>query len=286
MLTSPPPSTENMHPNGAGNVEIEPLSEDYNIEMKDINSTSSPETEDHTPKPEQPRLAQANLFEDVQDPPKQASHTEGDTAALPAGSGDYFAATVPRGSTVTDFAQNTSSSAIPTSTQDGRPPSQHVDTLTLDHQEDSETSWRDFSTQTVIGPTFIPGSTRPTSVPNFQSTTRRRDGPEYPTYPDQSFQALQHQVYPPPYSPGSPHPLRTRSSHPSQNYSVSSTDVQAIKEFPQTSSGAKTVGNTPAQSPGLFSPMFPTKRQWPAGSDDGRSATPMLHPSHHKAPKE
>lgn len=151
------------------------------------------------------------------------------------------------------------------------------------------TSWKDLSTQTVIGPRFNPGSTRPTSVPNFQtkSISRRREGPDYPTYPDQSFKALQSQQYPPPYHPGSPHPLRTRSSHPSQNIPFSSNDVNDISDIPQTSSGAKTVGNTPAQSPGLFSPMFPNpKKSWAGESDSGRSSTPMLHPSHHKEPKE
>lgn len=154
--------------------------------------------------------------------------------------------------------------------------------------DDRNTSWKDFATQTVIGPGFSPESTRPTSVPNFQSKSisRRREGPDYPTYPDQSFKALQSQQYPPPYHPGSPHPLRTRSSHPSQNIPFSSDNPNDISDTPQPSSGAKTVGNTPAQSPGLFSPMFPVRKPWAGESDSGRANTPMLHPSHHKEPKE
>jgi hypothetical protein len=283
---SPPVSTENVHPLEVGSVEMEPLSEDHNTEMRDVNSMLSPDTEEHTPKSEPPQLAHSNSSEAVRGTAEQASQIGRVAVALRTGNDDYFAAKVPQDSNVTDFAPDPPLSTIPSSSQDRRHSSRHEDTSTLDRQDHTETPWREFSTQTVIGPTFIPGSTRPTSVPNFQTSTRRHEGLDYPTYPDQSFSALQRQVYPPPYSPTSPQPLRTRSSHPSQNYSVSSTDVQAIKEIPQTSSGAKTVGNTPAQSPGLFSPIFPTRRQWPGGSDDGRSNTPMLHPSHHKAPKE
>ena len=281
-----PPSSETVNPDGTENAETKSRSEDQNIEQKDVNNISWPEGEDHKTKSEQPQPVQVKLSEPVQTKPQLASQRNEEATVLPAESGDYFAAKIPHASNVTDFAQKTSASTIPTSGRDGRPPSRHGDALIYDHQRNPETSWKDFSTQTVIGPTFIPGSTRPTSVPNFQSTHRRREGPEYPTYPDQSFAALQSQVYPPPYSPGLPPSLRTRSSHPSQNFSASSTDVYAVREFPQTSSGAKTVGSTPAQSPGLFSPMFPTRRQWAGGSDDGRAGTPMLHPSHHKAPKE
>ena len=286
MPLSSPASTENVHSLEVGSVETEPLSDDHKLETKDINNLSSPETEEHTPKSEPPQLAHSNSSEAVRSTAEQASQTGRVAVALPTGSDDYFAAKVPQGSNVTDFAPDPSLSTIPSPSQNRRHSSRHDCTSTLNRRDHPETPWREFSTQTVIGPTFIPGSTRPTSVPNFQTSTRRREGLDYPTYPDQSFSALQRQVYPSPYSPTSPQPLRTRSSHPSQNYSFSSTDVQAIKEFPQTSSGAKTVGNTPAQSPGLFSPIFPTRKQWPGGSDDGRSNTPMLHPSHHKAPKE
>ena len=144
-----------------------------------------------------------------------------------------------------------------------------------------EPTWKDCATQTVIGPTtFKPGSTRPTSVPNFKSkpgSRGRRDGPSYPNYPDQSFAALQSQYYPPPYQP---HPLRTRSSQPSHSPSCSSDSSAQPREFSSMSSGAKTVGNTPAQSPGLFSPSTPRNRPATQGSDDSAVRTPTLHPAH------
>ena len=149
-------------------------------------------------------------------------------------------------------------------------------------------SWKDFSTQTVIGPGFPPSSTRPTSVPNFQTRhiSKRREGPEYPTYPDQSFKALQNQQHPPLYHSRSPHRLRTQSSHSSQNLPYASSDNKEHNAVPPSSSGAKTVGNTPAQSPGLFTPPLDSKKGYMDDSEDGRSSTPMLHPTQHKEPRE
>ena len=122
-------------------------------------------------------------------------------------------------------------------------------------------------------------STRPTSVPNFQSTSlsRRRDVSDYPQYPNQSFAALQkHPAY--------PHPLRTRNSNPLHELSSTSTNASNPNFHPHVPSGARTTGNTPAQSPGLFSPTLGKK---PATeSDDGGYSTPMLHPTHLQAPKE
>ena len=144
-----------------------------------------------------------------------------------------------------------------------------------------EPTWSDCSTQTVVGPTtFRAGSTRPTSVPNFKSkpTSRgRREGPLYPNYPDQSFAALQSQYYPPPYQP---HALRTRSSQSSHHSSYSSDSSNQPRELPTMQSGARTVGNTPAQSPGLFSPLAPRSRPATQDLDDSSHRTPALHPAH------
>ena len=143
-----------------------------------------------------------------------------------------------------------------------------------------EPKWRDSATQTVIGPsTTRVAATRPTSIPILTTKTaskRRRDGPEYPVYPDQSFAALQSQQHVIPYQP---HPLRTRSSHPSQNSSFSSISSRQSRDFTMQS-GAKTTGNTPAQSPGLFSPTMPR------GRPDDPTRTPTLHPSHLQTPTE
>lgn len=127
---------------------------------------------------------------------------------------------------------------------------------------------------------------RPTSVPiltsNSSSTRRRRDGPEYPRYPDQSFAALQSQHYPS-YQPQS---LRTRSSHASQNSSFSSIPSRGSRDHITMVTGAKTVGNTPAQSPGLFSPVYPASRNIVDESEDSQTSTPLMHPAHMQTPKE
>ena len=146
--------------------------------------------------------------------------------------------------------------------------------------EASKVTWKESDTQTVIGPstTKLP-MTRPTSVPNLNTnpaSKRRRDGLDYPVYPDQSFAALQSQQHGRPYQP---HPLRTRSSHSSHNSSYSSISSRQSRDF-MVQSGAKTMGNTPAQSPGLFSPTLPR------GRPDDPTRTPTLHPSHLQTPTE
>lgn len=128
---------------------------------------------------------------------------------------------------------------------------------------------------------------RPTSVPilmsNSPSTRRRRDGPECPRYPDQSFAALQSPPWPASYQP---HPLRTRSSHASQNSSFSSIPSRNSRDQIALVTGAKTVGGTPAQSPGLFSPVYPASRSQMDESEDSQSSTPLMHPAHTQTPKE
>jgi hypothetical protein len=153
-----------------------------------------------------------------------------------------------------------------------------------------EPTWTDCATQNAIGPTtFKAGSARPTSVPNFKSQSGsrgRREGPAYPNYPDQSFAALQSQYYSPPYQP---HPLRTRSSQSSHNASYSSDSSAMARDFSTMQSGAKTVGNTPAQSPGLFAPSVPRNRPATQDSEDYAVRTPTLHPAqnlHLQAPIE
>lgn len=202
---------------------------------------------------------------------------------------DYFASNLPATLEVADFAAPVpvSSSMNYSPSQHGTPPSK--DSSTPASPDGHALIWKEFSAQHQAGPPCNSyRNARPTSVPNFQTkpTSRRPEGPEYPNYPDQSFKALQSQHYPPPYRASSPHPLRARSSHLSQSPSFSSSDNQSLSDLPHLPSGAKTVGNTPAQSPGLFSEIFPVKRQWPSESDDGRSGTPTLHPTYHKPPKE
>jgi serine/threonine protein kinase len=109
----------------------------------------------------------------------------------------------------------------------------------------------------------------------------QRDGP---TYPNQSYAALQFQQHP------TTHPLRTRSSHPAH---FTSHSVSQISTFGLPSdhrheamdSGSRTVGNSPASSPGLFSPASPPLRytQLP---DEINYSSLWLPPSQRQAPKE
>lgn len=136
---------------------------------------------------------------------------------------------------------------------------------------------RGFSIQTVIGPT---SSSQPARLKTHMR--RRRDGPDYSAYLNQNFAAPQPQHYLPCYQP---HPLRTRSSHPSQgsSYSANTPRSRAYSALP---SGAKTVGNTPTQSPGLFTPTTTRHNIQGDESEESPYNTPMLHPTHLQKPKE
>ena len=128
---------------------------------------------------------------------------------------------------------------------------------------------------------------RPTSVPiaTYAATSVRkfREGTEYPRYPDQSFAVLQSQHCPP---ISHPQPIRPRSSHPSQNSSFSAIPSHNSRDQIAMAPGAKTVGSTPAQSPGLFSPLFPSGRSQVEESEDSQTSTPLTHPAHLQTPKE
>lgn len=135
-------------------------------------------------------------------------------------------------------------------------------------------------------PPLNPDSTRPASTPNSlnKPLSRRREGPDYPRYPDQSFKALEHQHHPPPYHPGQPHHLRTRSSQPSQKISFYPNEGVDVTEHPQLSSGSKTMGNTPVQSPGLFTPTLSKTRLLTSEPEEMRN--PFGYASHLQEMKE
>jgi len=119
---------------------------------------------------------------------------------------------------------------------------------------------------------------------SITSTTYRQPSShlrrECPHYPNQSFAALQSHYYPPPYEH---HPLRTRSSHPSQNSFYS---FPSPRNLPSMASGSKTAGNTPAQSPGLFTTTSSSSRYTGEEGQDTQYSAAMLHPTHLQAPKE
>lgn len=98
-----------------------------------------------------------------------------------------------------------------------------------------------------------------------------------PRYPNQAFSALQQQRYPPPHLPPT---LRTKSFHPAKPENFR----QAIQSLHQ--SGSRTADNTPAATPGLFSPTTPTAQSDLGPDEQGFYASPFLHYTHRQAPKE
>ncbi|OCL03337.1 kinase-like protein [Glonium stellatum] len=141
------------------------------------------------------------------------------------------------------------------------------------------------SASTASASTVRPASTDP--IRQFTTPPKpHRDGPHYP---NQSYAALQAQPYPPPYSPQI---LRTRSSHPSHYSSFSTTQIATFglaidQDRSMADSGSRTVGNSPASSPGLFSPTTPPLRHGQQSSEDhGFYSSPYLHYTHRQAPKE
>ncbi|KAH7125281.1 serine/threonine-protein kinase PAK1 [Dendryphion nanum] len=114
----------------------------------------------------------------------------------------------------------------------------------------------------------------------------QRDGPHYP---NQSYAALQSQFHP---GFNSPHFPRTRSTLPSHGSSHSTAHISTFglpSEFHYSvmDSGSRTVGNSPAGSPGLFSPTTPPLRHKHSQNvDDGYYSSPYLHHTHRQAPKE
>jgi serine/threonine protein kinase len=123
---------------------------------------------------------------------------------------------------------------------------------------------------------------RANSVDSLQTSTppsKRQDGP---SYPNQSYAALQTQQY------HVPPILRAKSSHPAHHtgYSVSHLSTSSADLYRDImDSGSRTVGNSPASSPGLFKTDSPPLRS-AKPSDDNLYSTPWLHPAHRQAPKE
>ncbi|KAL4921569.1 hypothetical protein BDW62DRAFT_113003 [Aspergillus aurantiobrunneus] len=102
---------------------------------------------------------------------------------------------------------------------------------------------------------------------NRQSDSQAAD---YPVYPDQSYAVLQSQIHPT-YNPPS---LRSRSSYPTET-------VSRISQ----SRGARTAGNTPISSPGLFSVRSGLTPSLGSDGED-RTSGSYLHPTHLQPPKE
>ncbi|ERF76155.1 hypothetical protein EPUS_01489 [Endocarpon pusillum Z07020] len=125
------------------------------------------------------------------------------------------------------------------------------------------------------------GDSMHSKSPSLSYIDPPRIADDLPTYPDQSFAAL-HSQRPAP-------PLRTRSSNPSQNSLFTSFSASPWSGRDRTNSvqGAKTAGNTPVSSPGLFSLRGPQPSNSATVAEiAGSEASPRLHPSHLLTPKE
>lgn len=90
------------------------------------------------------------------------------------------------------------------------------------------------------------------------------------------------------HPPAAPHVLRTRSSHPSQHSSYSTSHVATLAhpyegEPSRQDPLSRTAGNSPASSPGLFTPKTPSARPY---EENGFYTGPYLHFTQRHAPKE
>ncbi|KAL8861257.1 MAG: hypothetical protein Q9178_002473 [Gyalolechia marmorata] len=202
---------------------------------------------------------------------------------------DGFAPEVAPDNDYDNYSRVTSTSTLASSTC-GSVDNCHNTTSSAQYSPPSQPlTMREISNPAITSMPFDGKLPRPTSVPvvtsNFTSSRRDRDDTKYPKYPHQSFDDLpslqsQHS------QPYQPHPSRTRSSHPSQNHSFSSIPSRGSADQMVLAVGAKTVGSTPSQSPGLLDSIFPTGRSQVEESEDSQTSTPLLHPAHMQTPKE
>ena len=125
----------------------------------------------------------------------------------------------------------------------------------------------------------------PSKVPSLSTIEPSRASDNFPKYPDQSFAALHSQFH----SPRPVPPLRTRSSNPSHSslHTAFSASPWSGRDRTGSCQGAKTAGNTPISSPGLFSPTASQSTNSAAMTDQPASnSSPHLHPTHLLTPKE
>lgn len=169
--------------------------------------------------------------------------------------------------------------SLPSSTQTSSNSLKALSERDWDHRSMSATSpvHRALSTKSSHGQMRGRQASHSKSFSTSLTSTKRSFNNDHPTYPDQSFAALQAQFH----ASRPPHPLRTRSSHPSQNllYNELSTWTKPTRDRQSGSQGTKTVDNTPMSSPGLFH----SGDRVPSASSL-TEAGPQLH--HLQAPKE
>lgn len=194
--------------------------------------------------------------------PSQIPHTDPSTEPSPTGSDS--ALDPPRSSSLTSSWRATGPSPVPLPESD-RPSYQ-----------------RDISSTSTASAATV----RANSVDAAQAylPPRTRDGP---VYPNQSYAALQMQQH----STHAPYILRAKSSQPAHHSGYSMSHISAFGLPGEhyrgglMDTGSRTVGNSPASSPGLFSPNEPRLRH-NEQSDDNLYSGPWLHYTHRQPPKE
>jgi [calcium/calmodulin-dependent protein kinase] kinase len=113
---------------------------------------------------------------------------------------------------------------------------------------------------------------------------------EYPQFPNQAHSALHSQHHPPPYLPK--YKLRHQKSNPSPHLSYSQhaqldTPVHTDDPRSTTESGSRTAGNSPANSPGLFTPTTsPLRPEFTESESLAGYSSPYLHFTQRQMPKE
>ena len=142
---------------------------------------------------------------------------------------------------------------------------------------------RDFSSTSTASTATVTAASSDSAA--FPIITSQRSQHDYPQFPNQAYAALQSQLHPSPHPPS----YRARSTNPSEYTSFSA--VATPLHHPQarlvTEPGSKTAGNSPAGSPGLFTPTAsPIRPNLHSFDEDGSYATPYLHYTHRQAPKE
>ncbi|KAI9889848.1 MAG: hypothetical protein M1814_004682 [Vezdaea aestivalis] len=112
------------------------------------------------------------------------------------------------------------------------------------------------SPRELSGPSTVSAShmSAPTSNLYARSTDNLADtAPEHPSYPNQAFSVLHSQIYP---SGAPPHPSRPSipTNHSASNPALQTRHSRDFIHSDNNSSNPKTAGNTPASSPGLYTP--------------------------------
>ena len=250
-------------------------------------SSGSVEEDLTTPRPETPVLIGTRSSQDVAVAGKDTTPSITTQPFPPSSSSSndgYFESEPPSYNLPRPTESFGSTGQVPSLGQDSAKFQHHA--TSLDSPGQPPSTWQDPNLHSHRPHTGDSAMIRPTSVPNFPSnplTTQQIENNYGPQYPDQTFQALQSPQHPPP--PPSRMP-RTRSSHSSGfTHTLSTSNDRSTKDITRYHFGSRTVGNTPAQSPGLCSPSFPSKKKAP-DSDDGRPTSHVLHIAHLQEPKE